>query len=393
VRRLLVLVLAAALCGVATAAAQDSLETAKRLELEEIRRQAAEKREAAKRLRGQEVKEVGQLKRTERALSQTRQRLRLLQRRRQNLDSQLEITRINVQRSMESLAGQRARLAKRLRDIYKFGPAREVEVLLSTQSFGQLLARWDYLLMIAEQDRLLLEDVRSRKEEVETLERRLQDHLVQIDRTARQTTSENRRLAAQREERQTVVRNIQNQRAAYEAAAEELEKTARAVQKLIAQLELKRRQEAERARAQGREVQPYTGDFARGQGALDWPVRGSLVGHFGPEKHPRFGTTTLNNGVDIATPIGTPVHAVAKGRVDYTSEDYGTYGQMVIVNHGDGYYTLYCHLSEIRVSVGQEVVAAQVVGLSGDTGSLKGAILHFEVRRGGSALNPEDWLQ
>ena len=66
---------------------------------------------------------------------------------------------------------------------------------------------------------------------------------------------------------------------------------------------------------------------------------------------------------------------------------------VLILNHGDSYYTLYGHLSDIAVKVGQEVAAGAVIGRSGDTGSLKGAVLHFEVRRGGTALNPQDWLR
>jgi septal ring factor EnvC (AmiA/AmiB activator) len=189
------------------------------------------------------------------------------------------------------------------------------------------------------------------------------------------------------------VHAIQTQRQAYEAAAAELEKTARAMQRLLADLERKRREESARARSEGRNPQPYTGNFAQGQGHLDWPVRGSIIGHFGPEKHPKWGTITMNNGIDIETAIGTAVHAVAKGRVDYVSEDFGTYGQMVILNHGDGYYTLYGHLSSIAVTVGQEVQSGQVIAQSGDSGSLKGPILHFEVRKGGTSLNPEGWLQ
>ena len=122
-------------------------------------------------------------------------------------------------------------------------------------------------------------------------------------------------------------------------------------------------------------------------------MQGQLVGRFGPETHPRFGTSINNNGIDIAAQLGTPVRAVAKGRVEYTSEDYASYGPIVILNHGDGFFTLYAHLSEILVAVGQEIPAGQIVGRVGDTGSLKGPILHFEVRKGGSALNPEAWLQ
>ena len=73
------------------------------------------------------------------------------------------------------------------------------------------------------------------------------------------------------------------------------------MQRLLAQLERRRREEEQKALSQGRAPEPYTGDFARGKGSLDWPVRGSLVGRFGPEKHPRFGTTVVNNGIDIAS--------------------------------------------------------------------------------------------
>lgn len=382
--RLFASVLAAALLGVSLAMAQgsDSIATQKRRELEEIQRQARANREAASRLKGQENRAVSQLKRTERQLGVSRRRLDDLQHRRQRLDAQLDLTRGDLQRNLGLLANQRERLGHRLRALYKFGPARELEFLLSTQSFGQLLARWDYLVLVAQQDRFLLEGVRDRKEVVETLERRLQSHLTQVQRTARATTSENRRLAMQREAKRSAIQQIQTQREAYEAAAADLEKTAQQLRSLLSRLEQKR------------QAKPYSGDFAKGQGALDWPVQGDVVGRFGPEHNPRFPKVVItNNGMDIAAPIGSPVRTVAKGRVDYTSEDYGAFGQMIIVNHGDSYYTLYGHLSDIAVSVGQEVTTGQVIARSGDTGSLKGPILHFEIRRGGTALNPETWLR
>jgi septal ring factor EnvC (AmiA/AmiB activator) len=373
--------------------AQDSLEAAKRRELEAIQRQAQEKRQAASVLKGQENKEMVRLRRTERDLNMTRRRLRALQSRRQHLDQQLDVTRTNLERSVLTLRSQRERLARRLRSTYKSGAAREMEFLLSPRSFGQLLARWDYLVMVAEQDRLLLEDVQSQKEVVEADKVRLESNLTDVERNAKRTKVENQRLDVLRDQHATTVKSIQSQREAYEAAAAELERTARSIQRLLAQLERRRKEEADKARSQGRTPEPYTGDFARGHGQLDWPLRGDLVGHFGPEKHPKWGTVVPNNGIDIEAPVGTAVHAVAKGRVDYTSEDFEAYGQMIILNHGDGYYTLYAHLSEIGVSVGQEVAPGQVIGRSGDTGSLKGPVLHFEVRKGGASLDPEGWLR
>lgn len=375
------------------ALAQDSLEAEKRREMEELQRRARENREKAGVLKKRETTVLTQLKRTERDLSTTRRRLQQLQRRQKQLDNQLDVTRAHLERSIQSLETQKARLAKRLRNVYKTGANRDLEFMLSAQSFGQLLARWDYLLMVAEQDRLIMEDIRDRKEQVEADQQRLEVNLTEVERNARRTTSERQRLDGLREERSATVRKIKTQREAYEAAAEELERTARAIRSLLAQLEARRRQEAERARSQGRDPQPYSGDFAKGQGALAWPLRGKVVGSFGNEVHPKWGTVTPNNGIDIEAAIGSPVRAVARGRVEYTSEDYGTYGQMIILNHGDGYFTLYGHLSAILVAVGTEVASGQEIARSGDSGSLKGPILHFEVRKGGSPLDPRQWLQ
>ncbi len=394
-KRLVLAALAALVLGAAVtgAGAQDSLEAAKRAELDRIQREVQENRKAAERLRGQEKKELVKLKRAERELSATRKRLRSLQSRSTTIDRELGVTRANLDRSVASLGSQRQKLARRLRNVYKFGAGRELEFLLSTRSFAQLLTRWDFLVMIAEQDRMMMEGIQTEKERVEASQVRLERNLTEVQRNALRTTRENQRLAGLRQERQQSVRTIQTQRQAYEAAAAELEKTARATQRLLAQLERKRREESDKARTEGRVPQPYTGNFAQGQGRLDWPLRGKVIGRFGPEVHPKWGTRIQNNGIDIEVSIGTAVRAVAKGRVDYVSEDFGTYGEMVILNHGDGYYTLYGHLSSIAVSVGHEVQSGQLIAQSGDSGSLKGPILHFEVRKGGASLDPEAWLE
>ena len=373
---------------------QSQLEAAKRRELEDIRRQASESHAAASRLKGQENKVLAQLRRIERDLGLTRRRLRVLEEKRRVLDRQLASTQVTLEQSIVTLEQQRTKLARRLRNLYKFGVERELELMLSTRSFGQLLARWDFLVRVAQQDRQLLADITARREQVQETKHELESNLTRLQRNARATETQTRRLGTLRQERQSSVESIRTQREAYEAAAAELDKTARSLQRLLADLERKRRAEADRAIAQGRNPQPYTGDFARGRGQIEWPVRGPVVGHFGPEKHPRFNTTTLNNGVDIQAAAGTPVLAAGKGRVDYTSQDYGTFGLMVVLNHGDGYYTLYGHLSEILVTQGQEVQPGQTIGRVGDSGtSLKGTVLHFEVRKGGAALNPEEWLK
>ena len=373
--------------------AQDSLEVAKRQELDLIRRQAQEKRAQAGALKGQETRALGVLKRTERELVATRRRLRGLQTRRNRLDQQLEVTRANLERSVETLQTQRTRLARRMRHMYMVGPARELEFLISTRSFAGLMMRWDFLQMLAEQDRLLLESVRTEKEHVQANENALERNLKQVSLTARNATVESGKLVGLRKQHASTVRQIQSRREEYEAAAAELERSARALQGLLARLERARQADATKARAEGRNPQPYSGDFARGQGQLEWPVQGSIVGRMGLETHPRFGTQVRNDGIDIACAVGTAVHAVAKGRVDAADDDYEGVGGLVVLNHGDGYYTIYSHLSDVNVATGSEVQAGAVLGRTGEEGSLKGPVLHFEVRKGSSPLNPETWLR
>ncbi len=392
-RWLLVMALAMSALPAVPHAQSDSLEAAKRAELDAIRRQAQEKRAQAGALKGQETRALGELKRTEQQLSSTRKRLRTLRYKRERLDQQLEVTRANLQRSIESLQTQRARLAKRMRRMYMIGPARELEFLVSTRSFAGLMMRWDFLQMVAEQDRMLLDNVRTEKEHVESNEQTLEKNLVEVSRTAKKTTAETDKLTGLRQKHASTVRQIQSKREDYEAAAAELERNARALQSLLARLERQRRADSEKARAEGRNPQPYSGEFARGQGQLDWPVNGTVVGRFGVETHPRFGTQVRNDGMDISVPVGTAVRAVAKGRVDAADEDYGGAGGLVVLNHGDGYYTIYSHLSEVNVALGSEVQAGAVIGRTGEEGSLKGPILHFEVRQGSAPLDPSGWLR
>ena len=90
--------------------------------------------------------------------------------------------------------------------------------------------------------------------------------------------------------------------------------------------------------------------------------------------------------------FGTPIAAVAKGRVEWVNWLEG-FGRCAIINHGGGFYTLYAHASEITVPVGRDVAAGEVIGRVGDTGSTIGTALHFEIRRGKEALNPLEWLR
>ena len=122
-----------------------------------------------------------------------------------------------------------------------------------------------------------------------------------------------------------------------------------------------------------------------------WPVNGRLLSRFGDREDPFSGEGQFHTGVDISAPLGTPVHAAADGIV-YHAEYAGHYGKMVIIDHGNGMRTWYAHLSHFEVVPGQEIRRGDVLALSGASGRTTAPHLHFEVRVGGSAVNPHPYL-
>ncbi len=122
-----------------------------------------------------------------------------------------------------------------------------------------------------------------------------------------------------------------------------------------------------------------------------WPVNGRLLSYFGRRTDPLSGMGAFHPGVDIAAPVGTPVKATGDGIV-MLGEYAGAYGRLVIIDHGGGTQTYYAHLSRIDVVSGQEVRRGQVIGAVGATGRATGAHLHYEIRQGGTPINPYIFL-
>jgi septal ring factor EnvC (AmiA/AmiB activator) len=112
---------------------------------------------------------------------------------------------------------------------------------------------------------------------------------------------------------------------------------------------------------------------------------------FGKVVNPRFNTVTVQKGLDIRAPEGAPVTAVAPGKVVYAGWLRG-YGNLLVLDHGGGYHSLVAHLAELGKAVGDGVQRGELLGTVGDTGSLKGAYLYFELRKRGQAVDPAPWL-
>lgn len=123
-----------------------------------------------------------------------------------------------------------------------------------------------------------------------------------------------------------------------------------------------------------------------------WPLNGRLLSRFGDRQDPFSDEGEFHAGVDISAPMGTPVHAAADGIVYSAEYVGGGYGKMVIIDHGNGMRTRYAHLSAFEVVPGQEIRRGEVIALSGNTGRVTAPHLHYEVRMGGTAVNPYPYL-
>ncbi|MCF6247544.1 MAG: peptidoglycan DD-metalloendopeptidase family protein [Desulfobacula sp.] len=135
-----------------------------------------------------------------------------------------------------------------------------------------------------------------------------------------------------------------------------------------------------------------TSSFSNYKGRLNPPVRGRIISRYGPASTGDYKSFTFQKGIDIKVERGEPVKSVFKGEIMFAQWLKG-YGNLLIINHGDNYYTLYAHVEEIFKQQGERVETGEVVATAGDTGSIKGMNLHFEIRHHGKPVNPMKWLR
>jgi septal ring factor EnvC (AmiA/AmiB activator) len=297
----------------------------------------------------------------------------------------------------DELLVKRKILERRLRDIYEFGRYGAFQVLLMADSFASIIGRYKYLNLIARQDDRLFQRVKILKQEIEQHRQALTDVRGLMDQRRTERMSQVAALKQGEEERAKVLRSIKSEKGKRIAAARDLERESERIRDLLASLERARREEEERekraAEAAGRPAPaPEASTLTSAYGKLDWPVDGEIIEGFGRSVHPIYGTTVISNGIDIRAPRGTPIKAVESGTVQFV-DWYGAYGKTIILDHQGGHYSIYSHLDDVNVKPGQKVAKGVVIGTVGDTGSLDGPKLHFEIRKGGRAVDPITWLR
>ena len=278
-------------------------------------------------------------------------------------------------------------LQRRLIEIYKRGPLYSAEVLFSSKSVGQLVARYKYLHLLALRDKGLVKRLDELHEKIDAQH----GQLVRLQSSVIENRSEKEKEAARLADLERMqalnLQRVQEDTKRTKARLAELEKSEARLNNVIASIEAERRRAGARGTATLNPSSIRTTDIGR----LDWPVNGAFLYRFGRQVNPN-NTTTRWNGVGITAAAGTSVKAVSAGTVAYAGP-MGTYGNTVILEHGGGDYSVYGSLGRIDVRKGARVIKGQAIGTVGVSDPALGPHLHFEIRRGGPAVDPADWLR
>lgn len=282
---------------------------------------------------------------------------------------------------------QMERFRVRVRAMEERGEFSILTVLFEAENYAQLLTALDDISMIMQSDRELADAYEAARREVERVKAEYEQTLAEQRTQQAALESEKAALLAQiaaaEETLQSLSDAIAEAEAAFEAERQAEEEAARKITELIEQYEEEQRQKEAEERA--RQQQSYNFN-----GAFGWPVPSKylITGVYGEDRSDHF-----HSGIDIDGygQDGSPIVASAAGTV-ILAEYYGGYGNCVIIDHGNGYTTLYGHMSGYAVSVGDSVGAGQTIGYLGSTGNSTGTHCHFEIRINGATVDPEAWF-
>ena len=363
-----------------------------RRRLDEIRAERDRLQRQQERLQGQVHDVNDELSNLERQRESTQRIVSEIERQIGGLASQLDRSSAELILAQDNLAERRAVLQRRLVDIYKRGPLHTFQVLLAAESFGDLLSRYKYLYLTSEQDRMLVADVEKLRNRVVQQRNNILNVRGELDRRREEREAEFTKYTELASERTRKLQSLQRSARSTERRLTELQKDESRLNGLLAALERARRDEAARSALRGGGTSTAGSITTADLGKLDWPVEGAIVYRFGRDTLPSGGIIRWN-GVGIAAPVGTPVKAVESGKVRLVGQ-FGTYGLTIVLEHGNGYYSVYSHLESADAKLGAAVDKGRVIGTVGGQNSDYGPHLHFEIRGENQiALDPTTWLR
>jgi septal ring factor EnvC (AmiA/AmiB activator) len=380
---------------------------AEKAKLKDLHRQAEKIEEQLEASQGQlermTRKEQGvldEVNAAEEALESARREVRQAQAETRALEQKVTAIQEQYTRLDKEIKAGEAYAAQRLVAVYKLHWMGRIQLLASANSFFEFVQRKSALERILSQDEALLAKLRTDQAAQEALLEQLK--AGQAEKQAAELALNQRisALAAEQERRGQLLKKIRSEKELERTSLLALRRSAQELDKTIAALAavpdtpVRPPQKPAAPEADERPPAPGGGSvgFEAYKGLLDWPVRGKIISTFGPYTDQKSNLVNFQSGLNIQAERGEPIRAVAEGHAIFANWFKG-FGNMLIIDHGNHYYTVYAHLEELFKVKGDRVEKGEVVATVGDSGSLAGPALHFEVRHHGKPVDPMQWIR
>ncbi|MCF8063507.1 MAG: peptidoglycan DD-metalloendopeptidase family protein [Deltaproteobacteria bacterium] len=321
---------------------------------------------------------LGQLSEIEKRIAEKRDLLASIREKVQVQRSELDVKRRELERLEIEAGDVRSRLGSRVVAYYKYARRGYVKLLATARDLDELRKRMYYLRIIMERDRVLLQRMLGVLTEHRMQVQAVDEKLQVVTRLDQEESEQLEMMKEELEKKVLLLMKIHREKEFYETAVQELQSAARSLKETLAGLD----------REPVRTVE-LSSDFVDFKGKLQLPFEGEVIENYHPLG---TGPVLTHRGIFIQGESGGAVRAVYDGRVDYSGWLKG-YGQIIIINHGSRYFSVCAHLSERKVEEGDLVRTEDVIGLAGESGSLSGPGLYFELREAGESLDPMAWLK
>ena len=363
-------------------------------ELDDLKTIIEDLKKEIKRKESTELSFVRQISNLNKQLDYTTRYLSRIDQEIEQRDAEIAESKTVITASNAHLVRLKRRFAKRVLQMFKSGTYNDFELLLTSVSVSQFYYRMKYLKIINDYDRKLSSSINETITELKIKEISLVQEINKREKIIDEKVREKKNFTKSKRERKNLLRKVRQDKSSLRQIVKDKEQAAKQVESIIIALEDERTrlEKLARRRKVSMEDLVIDADFASFKGNLVWPTVGKVTSRFGRRRHPTLKTITENTGIDISVKEGTEVVSVLTGRVTSITWIRG-FGNTLIIDHGNGYYSVYTHLSEIFVTPAETVSTGQKIASVGVTGSLEGSELHFEIWHNREKQNPLLWLK
>jgi septal ring factor EnvC (AmiA/AmiB activator) len=288
-------------------------------------------------------------------------------------NSRLKLASISV-----TLTEQRNQLKKKIQILQKLSnPANRSFILISTEDFYKIQRVNRYMSVIVEDEFIQISNYSKTYNDLKDKEKIVKDTLLIQNNEFHRLKKMEEHLIKLKQDKQSVMLASKEEQAQYQEELRELEAISKKLNDLIG--------------SSNNKVKYYGKGFSKTRGHLNWPVSGEIAIPYGSQEDPRFKSPIFRNGIFIKSDTDENVRAIFSGKVVFADQFRGL-GNVVIINHGEGYHSVYANLNKISINNGDNIAEKDIIGKAGVPEPINSPGIYFEVRFKGKPINPTRWL-